>query len=141
MKNRTFGSMPTYGEMERIKELEFDGTIEKTDREKAIEWWNSLTKNTQLTLAALLRGVNSILGLEMVTGREIEQIWRKETQQEKEEMPQVDFELLSLSVIAVSSNLKLTKKANLNLKLFFDLLSKSSTFAHKAHKELNKLTK
>lgn len=115
-------------------------TQEKSDRERAIEWWLSIYSTIKrVTLQEKYFGTSSLVN--RITNEEIEQIWRKETQQEKEEMPQVDFELLSLSVIAVSSNLKLTKKANLNLKLFFDLLSKSSTFAHKAHKELNKLTK
>jgi hypothetical protein len=135
---------------------------EKSDLEKAIEWWNSIPVFEKgLLIHDTFNPPLNQRTPEEVTGREIEQIWRRETQQKssieiqadkveeitfknllkKEKRPQVDFELLSLSVIAVSSNLKLTKTANLNLKLFFELLSKSSTFAHKAHKELNKLTK
>ena len=137
---------------------------EKSELEKAIEWWNSLpvfekgllihdTFNTPLNQRTP----------EEVTGMEIEQIWRRETQQKssieiqadnveeiafknllkKEKRPQVDFELLNQIQFKMVSNstIYLSMEEMNNIKLFFDLLSKSSTFAHKAHKELNKLTK
>lgn len=48
---------------------------EKTDRERAIEWWNCLNDQTKLNLI----GVTKFW--ETLTGREIEQIWRKQTEQ------------------------------------------------------------
>jgi hypothetical protein len=118
-------------------------TLEKSDREKAIEWWNSLSgklKQINLIIKYLPNRPKS-LKLDNITGREIEQIWREETQQEKEERLQVDFELLKIQVQDFSNDESYSEGARNNLKLFFDLLSKSSTFAHKAHKELNKLMK
>ena len=110
---------------------------------KAIEWWNSLSgklKQINLIIKYLPNRPKS-LKLDNITGREIEQIWREETQQEKEERLQVDFELLKIQVQDFSNDESYSEGARNNLKLFFDLLSKSSTFAHKAHKELNKLMK
>lgn len=148
MKNRTFSSMPTYGEMERIKELTFDGMIKKSDREKAIEWWNGFPDfATENVLKGGKHGLCTYYfqsrSYQNLTGREIEQIWRKETQQEKEEITQVDFEMFNqLQHKRVEfGQIYLSAKEMDNIKLFFELLSKSSTFAHKAHEELNKLNK
>lgn len=116
--------------------------IEKSDREKAIEWWNDHSKLQQTQLCDTnTEIVGNIRRRETLTGSEIEQIWRKETQQKIEEKKQVDFGLLQRTVQMVSNynnieEIEFTKKENDNLKLFFELLSKSSTFAHK---ELNKL--
>ena len=137
---------------------------EKSDREKAIEWWNSIPvfEKGLLIHDTFNPPLNQRIP-EEVTGREIEQIWRRETQQKssieiqadkveeiafknllrKEERLQVDFELLNQIQFKMVSNstIYLSMEEMNNIKLFFELLSKSSTFAHKAHKELNKLTK
>jgi len=122
----------------------------KSDREKAIEWFSKFSsfEKTQLcdTHTEL---VGSIRRWETLTGREIEQIWQKETKQEKEGMPQVDFELLktfkedftNLSNLNPVLKIGWIKESLENMYLFVELLSKSSTFSHKAHKELNKLMK
>ena len=121
---------------------------EKSDREKAIEWWNSIPVFEKgLLIHDTFNPPLNQRTPEEVTGREIEQIWRKETQQElergivitREERPQVDFEGLYKYISAM--NQLYDTVAIQNLCLFFDLLSKSSTFAHKAHKSLNKLMK
>lgn len=52
---------------------------------------------------------------------------------------EVNFKMLKLTVIAISSNLEITKEANDNLQLFFTLLSAKPTFAKKSYEELNKL--
>ena len=127
---------------------------EKSDREKAIEWWNSIPvfEKGLLIHDTFNPPLNQRIP-EEVTGREIEQIWRKETQQElergivitREERPQVDFEKLKETFealyIDMDQILMISDEYIDNFKLFFELLSKSSTFAHKAHKELNKLMK
>ena len=121
---------------------------EKSDLEKAIEWWNSIPVFEKgLLIHDTFNPPLNQRTPEEVTGREIEQIWRKETQQElergivitREERPQVDFEGLYKYISAM--NQLYDTVAIQNLCLFFDLLSKSSTFAHKAHKSLNKLMK
>lgn len=119
---------------------------EKTDREKAIEWWNNdLFYNQQQEFNY------------KINEDQIEQIWRKETQQKslielqadkveeiafknlkKEEVSQVNFELLKNTIKKLEDPIR---EDMVNLQLFFELLSKSSSFAHKAHKELNKLMK
>lgn len=132
---------------------------EKSEREKAIEWWNGLSNPKQHALYLDYFGCRA-------TDKfpdEIEQIWRKETQQEsfedisadvmreyknsilKEKRSQVDFEMLRdavfRSIPAMFGKHHQWGNHVENLQLFFELLSKSSTFAHKAHKELNKLMK
>jgi len=140
----------------------------KSDREQAIEWWNKLNIHQQNQLYLSYFGCKA-------TDKfpdEIEQIWRKETQQEKrgvhqeplegfdedrifeheiqhkkkEDRAQVDFEMLKRTIETQSQVLKVMdgtkyseKEEYRNFELFFELLSKSSTFAHKAHKELNRL--
>lgn len=52
---------------------------QKTDREKAIEWWRNLGDNIGDIADKHHKGCKTI------TGREIEQIWRKETQQRTNE--------------------------------------------------------
>ena len=140
--------------------------IEKSNRKKAIEWWNNLDDSMKMNLCRIhfsMRSVSGISVIKSLTGREIEQIWRKETQQEsfedisvdvmreyknsilKEKRSQVDFEMLRdavfRSIPAMFGKHHQWGNHVENLQLFFDLLSKSSTFAHKAHKELNKLMK
>lgn len=129
-------------------------TQEKSDREQAIEWWNGLNDLEKMALCRVYFSMRSVSGISVIkslTDREIEQIWRKETQQElergivitREERPQVDFEMFNqLQHKRVEfGQIYLSAKEMDNIKLFFELLSKSSTFAHKAHKELNKLMK
>ena len=142
---------------------------EKSDLEKAIEWWNSIPVFEKgLLIHDTFNPPLNQRTPEEVTGREIEQIWRKETQQKssiesqadkveeiafknllrKEKRPQVDFEMLNSNLMYITEHCKNSSLDKLkareitkNLLLFFELLSKSSTFAHKAHKELNKLMK
>lgn len=137
----------------------FEVHEEKSDREKAIEWWNRKISGFDRTKIG--SKYFDLQRLSSLTGREIEQIWRKETQQKlsenffnsvndentfdpdsvmKEERSQVDFELIQEMMLNI-------EKSDLcghwvdNLKLFLHLLSRSSSFAHKAHKELQKLNK
>jgi hypothetical protein len=53
--------------------------IQKTTRELAIEWWNNLSEETRnlITKQTRLACDASLIGVGL-TGREIEQIWRKE---------------------------------------------------------------
>ena len=139
----------------------------KSDREKAIEWWNNIERYNpdDYNCREYLSERHFNRRSACLTGIEIEQIWRKETQQsnipddifeESEfqqelsavkrgdlnfflERPQVDFEGLYKYISAM--NQLYDTVAIQNLCLFFDLLSKSSTFAHKAHKSLKKLMK
>ena len=55
-----------------------------TDREKAMEWWNTL-RNTNLRIGSKDKGYycenfDYMRMWQNLTGSEIEQIWRKETQ-------------------------------------------------------------
>lgn len=132
---------------------------EKSDREQAIKWWNGLSTPKQHALYLDYFGCRAT----NLFPDEIEQIWRKETQQKssielqadkveeiafknllkKEERHQVDFEMLKKEIDYMKNKVDTfaTTPSTRNMVLFFDLLSKSSTFAHKAHKELNKLMK
>lgn len=129
-------------------------TQEKSDREKALEWWNKFSFKEQYRLSQF--NLEYYHRTDQLTGREIEQIWRRETQQlsnnlfnsvnsedtfnlsfMSEKKEQVDFERLNKYIKAMSQ-LYDTEDIK-NLVNFFNLLSRSSTFAHKAHKELNKL--
>lgn len=131
---------------------------EKSDREQAIEWWKDQSDNIGEIADKYHKGC------ETITGIEIEQIWRKETQQikmnnpyldgeiitidkggkESSEFslkPQVDFESVLGQLRWILNDSDYSLESRNNFGLFFELLSKSSTFAHKAHKELNKLMK
>lgn len=134
--------------------------IKKSSREQATEWWNSISYGKRNSYS--LKHLGYKAGI-TATEEMIEDIWRKETQQDidfeemrsrisqfedeidemctSHQQPQVDFEMLRLTITAISGNLTLTDTAKMNLQLFFNLLSRSSSFAHKAHKELNKLMK
>lgn len=61
----------------------------------------------------------------------------------KPKQPQVDFEMLVTYDLPFIFGYLGQENENhlINIKLFFEILSKSSSFAHKAHKELNKLMK
>mgnify|MGYP000940733512 CR=1 FL=1 len=153
-----------YVQFERFGLIHIDNWKEKSDRELALEWWNNLDDSMKMNLCRIhfsMRSVSGISVIKSLTGREIEQIWRKETQQTvvseigtkefndvctatfggnlKEEKPQVDFEGLYKYIEAMNQLYDTT--AIQNLCLFFELLSKSSSFAHKAHKELQRLNK
>lgn len=156
-------------EKEEISKIFDDFKNELSDRQKAIEWWNSLNQPQKDQLYLSWFGCKS-------TDKfpdEIEYMWRKETQQnqyhdtvvddysvtdlvetnkkfENDLREKVDFDMLNnlytdlnnLSKIYEElSNIDWYLKQLYNLKLFVKLLSKSSSFAHKAHKELNKLMK
>ena len=129
----------------------------KTDRELALEWWNGLFYNQQQDYNLKINGKF----LDWLNNDQIEEIWRKETQQnsidnysdlgdemfalpkKEPQQKQVDFVNLkdTLEILSTTSLLEdlLSSEDQINLGLFLELLSKSSTFAHKAHKELNKL--
>ena len=121
---------------------------EKSDREKAIEWYDSLPIGKAMEVR---RNFGVDVTRKSVTDKEIEQIWRKEkcaekgvqTHKEFEDKikEQVDFELLKIQIQDFINDESYSEGARSNLKLFFDLLSKSSTFAHKAHKELQRLNR
>lgn len=124
--------------------------MKKSTREQAIEWWNTVTYKG-LIISKYFNGRRS----HTLTGREIEEIWMKETQQILDTVDTdcaesferinklVDFELLKDSIpmieACVDNCQPLWNNKIDNLKLFFDKLSTSSSFAHKAHKELNRL--
>lgn len=136
---------------------------EKSDREKAIEWWEKEIKERSGNIS--VKYFSELMPWEL-TKDNIEEMWRKETQQKssielqadkveeiafknllrKEERPQVDFEMLNSNLMYITEHCKNSslntlraREVTKNLLLFFKLLSKSSTFAHKAYKELNKL--
>ena len=116
----------------------------KTDREKALEWFSELGMRKY----SLLKENNLDLGLQFTEGfkSKIEEIWKKEIQSKCENKQQVDFGLLQRTIQMISNynnieEIEFSKKENDNIQLFFELLTKSSSFAHKAHKELNKLNK
>lgn len=115
----------------------------KTNREKALEWWQynlSSNQNQELTDKYFPGEHYSYL-----SKREIEEIWKQETQQNLDgtTKKQVDFDRVkvTLDFFVTDHNLleRYTKEELENVQLFVELLAKSSTFAHKAHKELNKL--
>ncbi len=109
----------------------------KTDREKALKWWwNELNAPD---CQKLMNKYQSLLNFGItIIPDVIEIIWKKEIQQN-----QVNFEHLKKDIKFFIFNDEVKgyfgKKGSENLLLFFELMSKSSTFAHKAHKELNKL--
>jgi hypothetical protein len=136
-----------------------------TKRTRALEWWNELPKS-----GVLMKGDSDYCqvafcekyhkGVETITGREIEEIWTKEnlnqniqdsidvdsyTNDGSHSKPQVDFDCLYATINHMVGNPNLlgeyTKHELNNMFLFFELISKSSTFAHKVHKELNRLNK
>jgi hypothetical protein len=49
----------------------------KTERQIALEWWD---RKSPLLKATLLREYNFMTNINSCTGREIEEIWRKEHQ-------------------------------------------------------------
>ena len=125
----------------------------KTIREQALEWWNNIKDFDEHSIFKGKYGLcfRYYPGREWqyLTGREIEDIWRKETQLNSSplksfNLEKVDFYRLSTSIRfltnikAVHSD-RFTEEELSNIELLFDLLSKSSSFAHKAHKELKKL--
>lgn len=54
----------------------------KTTREQAMAWWNNLSLQTQQEITKRIRlAIDSpLIGIGL-TGREIEEIWKKETKQ------------------------------------------------------------
>lgn len=135
---------------------------EKTDREKAIEWWKNLPdfgNPTNSGKRGLCTQFYNDRMFQHLTLKEIEEIWRKETQlgltseewdEIFEEKKKVDFDIIN----SVFNTLKFLNDVGLgktpvhftenelnNLQLFFDMMSRSSSFAHKAHKELQRLNK
>ena len=129
----------------------------KTDREKAMEWWNELPISPSkkvLSNSYYRREPNSL------TGREIEHIWNMEvswkganqqiqdfidisswSNDASNPKPQVDFEMLKETINSFIKLLDKKSPWSNNIQLFFSLLSQNASFAHKAHKELQRLNK
>lgn len=113
---------------------------EKSTRELALKWWNSYgwkRRRTDEVFGYMKRTHNSL------TGREIEQIWELEVTDKffsKETQPKVDFEMLKKTIERLphdmSNHLMMNDEYINNFVLFFQMLKKSSSFAHKAHKSL-----
>lgn len=122
-----------------------------TSRARAIEWWSNVVKYpSQKEILCDKYYTNPQKHFISLTGREIEMIWKAELLKTESHnlnlKKNVDFEMLLETVketIITLNTMKGTQyeKPNEgeNLELFFNLLSKSSTFAHKAHKELKNL--
>ena len=143
--------------------------VEKSTREQALEWWKNFSNTEKYNLSKeylKFHGGYSARSFHSLTGREIEELWRKRTQQTYDEMKsdsdemykqrlvkefendlksQVDFEMLNESIVALRLNEEGVNYAIQeqeyidNINLFFKLLATKPTFAKVAHKELNKL--
>ena len=141
--------------------------MEKTNREKAIKWWSNLDYYSKVNLNISYHGTDR--SINSLTGREIEEIWYKETQEfynpdvvemaqsrdmvleemeEKEKQSKIDFERLNLTRLWLENQHNdfesrlfqmCTREEIKNLIEFLTKLSQSSSFAHKAHKELQRL--
>jgi len=121
---------------------------EFTTKEQAMEWWNKLTleeRYYKLIPWLKSKGLNiTSRNPGSLTGSQIEEIWKQETQSIKQNKvePKVDFELLDWTIAFMKDNpLDVDNKTNDNLQLFFKLLAEKPTFAQVAHKELNKLNR
>lgn len=118
-------------------------------REQAIKWWDGLPIFIYKVYSEKYFGQHwSVLSEE-----QIEEIWRKEHEvfvnkalkgesYNFGDKQQVDFELLYKTFQDCTKGERIAcNKEIQNLSLFVDMMSHSSSFAHKAHKELNKLMK
>ena len=122
------------------EELDYSDKKEKSFEEQALEWWDNLENTDHLTdkdkgfYADKYFGFNQ-RNYKSLTGREIEQIWLKETGQNQK--PRVDFEELQKFINFVNNDMVKTlpvlHKDIDNFKLFFECI-KNPSFAHKASK-------
>lgn len=137
----------------------------RTNRELAMEWWQSLSRSKQATkiIKYIPKRPKALYSVEL-TGREIEDIWRKEVQVDPTVLDdfkkawretlsntnnqptpivftEVDFEMLQQTVYDISNYVKPDDFEIKNFQLFFKLLSTDPNFAMIAHKELSKLNK
>ena len=64
--------------------------------------------------------------------------WGKTETFKNEMSEQVDFDLLLSSLKDINNHVNLCITEDDNLSIFFNMLAKSSTFAHFAHKELKR---
>jgi hypothetical protein len=121
---------------------------EKSTRKQAMKWWNKQTTLTQIKCTSDF--ISKERNFATLTGREIETIWRQwhedfvsKAMGDNKEL--VDFEMLKYSLpmfeACVDNCQPEWNKYTNNLKLFFQKLSESGSFAHKAHKELQRLNK
>lgn len=119
----------------------------KSTREQAMEWWNNLCWTNK---GILMSGHFSERHPQFLSGREIEEIWRQwhedfVSKVMGDNKKLVDFEMLKYSLpmfeACVDNCQPEWNKYTNNLKLFFKKLSESGNFAHKAHKELQRLNK
>jgi hypothetical protein len=119
----------------------------KSTREQAMEWWNNLCWTDKFLL---MKEEFSDRHPQSLTGREIEEIWRQwhedfVSKVMGDNKKLVDFEMLKYSLpmfeACVDNCQPEWNKYTNNLKLFFKKLSESGSFAHKAHKELQRLNK
>jgi hypothetical protein len=122
------------------------GRFGKTNRELALEWWNSFYYHTKECQALTDEYFDTARHFDTLTGMEIEQIWKREVHSKQypvtpdECKPQVDWEMLKKTISYLPANpnsiLFTNDEAIDNMVLFFNMLKKSSSFAHKAHVEL-----
>ena len=130
---------------------ELEAVENKPTREQALEWWGNLQLTTQRIL------YKSYYGCEATDKfpDEIEEIWKKETQQiginrstedklksvqELSKQPEVNFEMLKILVKLVTElDEGYNRDERNNMKLFFHLLSTKPTFAKVAHEKLKRL--
>lgn len=101
-----------------MKNAEFEQTkiVEKSTIEQALDWWNKQASTRKRTYLTNSGNVNLIgRSLLTLTGREIEEIWKKETQEDHQEHP---------SVIQHRVNQKQFKK--FNPELFINYIDKFS---------------
>ena len=127
-----------------------------TTREKAMIWWNDVNCENTSDYVMLLcdKYFGGTIGAnhKCLSDWQIEEIWRKETNQQIQDSvdldswlddgsdpkePQVDFDIVNRFI--KKGCVTIDQGEIKNVKLFLKLLSTKPTFAAKAHKELNKL--
>ena len=118
------------------------------DRRKALQWWNSLDLLEQeaCALSYIKQSTFPKRNSTHLTGREIQIIWEDVDCPEPHKAKEmVDFVSLNnfierFSDIQDMYPTDINENCIKNAKLFFDKLSQSSSFAHKAHKELKRIS-
>jgi len=119
---------------------------EKSTRERAMEWWNNLCRTDKVLL---MKEELSDRHPQSLTGREIEKIWKEKfnnlfesfLSEKRNSKGLVDFEMLTASIRTALRGDIISEYQRNNFNLFFQKLSESGSFAHKAHKELQRLNK
>jgi|GEM_PF-5251964 hypothetical protein len=121
---------------------------EKSTRKQAMKWWNKQDEDYKIDLCIHYNDICKLHGRipSSLTGREVEIIWRQyhkdfvdKAMGNNKEL--VDFEMLTASIRTALRGDIISEYQRNNFNLFFKKLSKSGSFAHKAHKELQRLNK